>query len=69
MAKSNLLIFGATGALGSAIHARFTKADWNIYCAVRSPSTLPQSFLLPITKDHLPAEIADIEFDAVIFAQ
>ena len=69
MAKSNVLIFGATGALGTAIHARFTKADWNIYCAVRSPSTLNQSFLLPITKDHLPAEIADVEFDAVVFAQ
>jgi NAD(P)-dependent dehydrogenase (short-subunit alcohol dehydrogenase family) len=31
--------------------------------------TLAHSFLLPITADHLPAEIADIEFDAVIFAQ
>lgn len=69
MAKSNVLIFGATGALGTAIHARFTAADWNIYCAVRSPSALPNSFLLPITQDHLPAEIADVEFDAVIFAQ
>jgi NAD(P)-dependent dehydrogenase (short-subunit alcohol dehydrogenase family) len=45
------------------------KADWNVYCAVRSPSTLAHSFLLPITRDHLPAEIADVEFDAVIFAQ
>ena len=69
MATNNVLIFGATGALGSAIYARFVKADWNIYCAVRSPSTLPHSFLLPITRDHLPAEIADVEFDAVIFAQ
>lgn len=69
MASNNVLIFGATGALGGAIHARFDKANWNIYCAVRSPSTLPHSFLLPITADHLPAEIADIEFDAVIFAQ
>ena len=69
MASNNVLIFGATGALGSAIHARFVKADWNIYSAVRSPSTLPHSFLLPITRDHLPTEIADVEFDAVIFAQ
>lgn len=69
MAKSSVLIFGATGALGSAIHARFTAADWNIYCAVRTPSALPNSFLLPISQDHLPAEIADVEFDAVIFAQ
>ena len=69
MATNNVLIFGATGALGGAIHARFVKADWNVYCAVRSPSTLARSFLLPITKDHLPAEIADVEFDAVIFAQ
>jgi NAD(P)-dependent dehydrogenase (short-subunit alcohol dehydrogenase family) len=69
MASNNVLIFGATGALGSAIHARFVKANWNIYCAVRSPSTLPHSFLLPITRDHLPAEIAAVEFDAVIFAQ
>jgi NAD(P)-dependent dehydrogenase (short-subunit alcohol dehydrogenase family) len=69
VASNNVLIFGATGALGGAIHARFDKANWNIYCAVRSPSTLPHSFLLPITADHLPAEIADIEFDAVIFAQ
>jgi len=68
MASNNVLIFGATGALGSAIHARFVKANWNIYCAVRSPSTLPHSFLLPITRDHLPTEIADVEFDAVIFA-
>jgi NAD(P)-dependent dehydrogenase (short-subunit alcohol dehydrogenase family) len=36
---------------------------------VRSPSTLAHSFLLPITKENLPAEIADVEFDAVIFAQ
>jgi NAD(P)-dependent dehydrogenase (short-subunit alcohol dehydrogenase family) len=69
VATSNVLIFGATGALGGAIHGRFEKADWNVYCAVRSPSTLPHSFLLPITKENLPAEIADVEFDAVIFAQ
>lgn len=69
MGSNNVLIFGATGALGGAIHTRFVKADWNVYCAVRSPSTLPHSFLLPISADHLPAEIADIEFDAVIFAQ
>jgi len=69
MASNNVLIFGATGALGSAIHARFIEANWNVYCAVRSPSTLAHSFLLPITRDHLPAEIADVEFDAVIFAQ
>lgn len=67
--KSNVLIFGATGALGTAIYARFVKADWNIYCAVRSPSTMPQSFLLPITKENLPTEISDVEFDAIIFAQ
>jgi 3-oxoacyl-[acyl-carrier protein] reductase len=66
--KSNVLIFGATGALGSAIYSRFERAEWNIYCAVRSESELQNSFLLPITKENLPSEIKDIKFDAVIFA-
>lgn len=68
MTNGNVLIYGATGALGSVIYKRFERAGWEIYCPVRSKSTLNNSFLLPLTKDHLPSEINGIEFDAVIFA-
>jgi len=65
----NLLIFGATGALGGAIHQKFIDLKWNVFTGIRSPSTLPNCFPLPITQEKLPDELKGVEFDAVIFAQ
>lgn len=65
----NLLIFGATGALGGAIHQKFLDSGWSVFAGVRSASTLPNTFALPITREYLPKELEGVEFDAVVFAQ
>ena len=69
----NLLIFGSTGALGSAISDKFKAQGYQITYAVRKPIADSNHFLLPISNvaqvNDLPKVLAGKSFDAVIFAQ
>ena len=63
-----LLIFGGTGTLGSAIKDRFTKAGWNLTCGTRSVKE-PCDFQVPLDTKNLPPLLKGKSFDAVVFAQ
>ena len=69
----NLLIFGSTGALGSAISDKFKAQGYQITYAVRKPIADSNHFLLPISNvaqvNDLPKVLAGKSFDAVVFAQ
>jgi len=60
----NLLIFGSTGTLGSAILDKYRAEKWNVTCAVRKVVN-DCDIQLPLTSDVLGSK----KFDAVVFAQ
>ena len=60
----NLLIFGSTGALGSAILEKYRAEKWDVTCAVRKVVN-DCDIQLPLTSDALGSK----KFDAVVFAQ
>ncbi len=66
-----LLLFGGTGAIGSAIAARFAAESWNVVVATRgAPRSEEQSRWDPLTQPQAPAEVAAKgPFDAVCWAQ
>jgi 3-oxoacyl-[acyl-carrier protein] reductase len=69
----NLLIFGSTGALGSAISEKFKAQGYQITYAVRAPISDSNHFILPIANlnkpSDLPKQLSEKVFDAVVFAQ
>jgi NAD(P)-dependent dehydrogenase (short-subunit alcohol dehydrogenase family) len=67
MAK--LLIFGGTGALGSAIAEKFAAEDYEVTFGVRKITNPANQFLLPITDGPVPELLKGQLFDAVVFAQ
>jgi NAD(P)-dependent dehydrogenase (short-subunit alcohol dehydrogenase family) len=67
MAK--LLIFGGTGALGSAIAEKFASEGYEVTFGVRKITNPANQFLLPITDGPVPELLKGQLFDAVVFAQ
>jgi NAD(P)-dependent dehydrogenase (short-subunit alcohol dehydrogenase family) len=67
MAK--LLIFGGTGALGSAIAEKFNACGYEVIYGVRKITNPVNQFLLPLTEQPVPDLLKGQLFDAVVFAQ
>lgn len=78
MFERNALIFGASGAIGSAIVEKFTRSNVSVTAVSRkgAPTWAPFSSEIqwvawdPLAKDSsLPSELRNCSFDAVIWAQ
>jgi NAD(P)-dependent dehydrogenase (short-subunit alcohol dehydrogenase family) len=70
--KSNmakLLIFGGTGALGTAIAQKFSNEGYEVTYGVRTITDGKVQFQVPITTGPVPDLLKGQIFDAVVFAQ
>jgi NAD(P)-dependent dehydrogenase (short-subunit alcohol dehydrogenase family) len=67
MAK--LLIFGGTGALGTAIAQKFSSEGYQVVYGVRTITDSKVQFQLPLTAGPVPDLLKGQIFDAVVFAQ
>ena len=64
-----LLIFGGTGALGSAIAQKYQANGYQVTYGVRTVSNPANQFQLPLTDGPVPELLKGELFDSVIFAQ
>lgn len=67
MAK--LLIFGGTGALGTAIAQKFSVEGYEVIYGVRTITDAKAQFQVPLTTGPVPDLLKGQLFDAVVFAQ
>jgi NAD(P)-dependent dehydrogenase (short-subunit alcohol dehydrogenase family) len=70
--KSNmakLLIFGGTGALGTAIAQKFSNEGYEVIYGVRTIKDSKVQFQVPLTTGPVPDLLKGQLFDAVVFAQ
>ncbi len=67
--SSTALIFGSTGALGSAIHSQFTSAQWQVFTADRRYDGSTGQVVMPLERETLRQQLGSGGADAVIFAQ
>jgi len=70
--KSNmakLLIFGGTGALGTAIAQKFSNEGYEVIYGVRTITNGKVQFQVPLTTGPVPDLLKGQLFDAVVFAQ
>ena len=67
MAK--LLIFGGTGALGTAIAQKFSNEGYEVTYGVRTITDERVQFQVPLTTGPVPHLLKGQIFDAVVFAQ
>jgi hypothetical protein len=67
MAK--LLIFGGTGALGTAIAQKFSDEGYEVIYGVRTITDAKVQFQVPLTTGPVPDLLKGQLFDAVVFAQ
>ena len=66
MTNKRVLLFGATGALGSAISQTYINHGWEVTPVVRVPMGLPNEIVLPF-KSASPFE--ESNFNTIVFAQ
>ena len=64
-----LLIFGGTGALGTAIAQKFSYEGYEVIYGVRSITDGKVQFQVPLTTGPVPNLLKGQLFDAVVFAQ
>ena len=64
-----LLIFGGTGALGTAIAQKFSSEGYEVTYGVRTITDGKVQFQLPLTTGPVPDLLKGQLFDAVVFAQ
>jgi 3-oxoacyl-[acyl-carrier protein] reductase len=64
-----LLIFGGTGALGTAIAQKFTDEGYEVIYGVRTITDGKVQFQVPLTTGPVPDLLKGQLFDAVVFAQ
>lgn len=64
-----LLIFGGTGVLGSAIAEKYQANGYQLTYGVRKISNPDNQFLLPLSEEPVPELLKGQLFDTVIFAQ
>jgi 3-oxoacyl-[acyl-carrier protein] reductase len=70
MSQRRVLLFGSTGALGSAIRETYKSHDWRVFSVVRQPTGLVDEILLPLEESlKFSSAIAEKNFDAIVFAQ
>jgi len=70
--KSNmakLLIFGGTGALGTAIAQKFSNEGYEVIYGVRTITDSKVQFQVPLTAGPVPDLLKGQLFDSVVFAQ
>jgi NAD(P)-dependent dehydrogenase (short-subunit alcohol dehydrogenase family) len=64
-----LLIFGGTGALGTAIAQKFSGEGYEVIFGVRTITDAKNQFQVPLTTAPVPEILKGELFDAVVFAQ
>ena len=64
-----LLIFGGTGALGTAIAQKFSSEGYEVTYGVRTITDSKVQFQVPLTTGPVPDLLKGQLFDAVVFAQ
>ena len=64
-----LLIFGGTGALGTAIAQKFSGEGYEVIYGVRTITDTKVQFQVPLTTGPVPDLLKGQLFDAVVFAQ
>ena len=64
-----LLIFGGTGALGTAIAQKFSDEGYEVIFGVRTINDAKNQFQVPLTTAPVPEILKGELFDAVVFAQ
>ena len=64
-----LLIFGGTGALGTAIAQKFSDEGYEVIYGVRKITDGKVQFQVPLTTGPVPDLLKGQLFDAVVFAQ
>ena len=64
-----LLIFGGTGALGTAIAQKFSNEGYEVIYGVRTITDGKVQFQVPLTSGPVPDLLKGQLFDAVVFAQ
>lgn len=64
-----LLIFGGTGALGTAIAQKFSDEGYEVIFGVRTITDAKNQFQVPLTTAPVPEILKGELFDAVVFAQ
>ncbi len=64
-----LLIFGGTGALGTAIAQKFSNEGYEVIYGVRTITDGKVQFQVPLTTGPVPDLLKGQLFDAVVFAQ
>ena len=64
-----LLIFGGTGALGTAIAQKFSEEGYEVIFGVRTITDGKVQFQVPLTTGPVPDLLKGQLFDAVVFAQ
>ena len=64
-----LLIFGGTGALGTAIAEKFSAEGYEVIYGVRTITDTKVQFQVPLTTGPVPDLLKGQLFDAVVFAQ
>ncbi len=64
-----LLIFGGTGALGTAIAQKFSNEGYEVIYGVRTITDGKVQFQVPLTTGPVPELLKGQLFDAVVFAQ
>ena len=64
-----LLIFGGTGALGTAIAQKFSDEGYEVIFGVRTITDAKNQFPVPLTTAPVPEILKGELFDAVVFAQ
>jgi len=64
-----LLIFGGTGALGTAIAQKFSGEGYEVIYGVRTITDAKNQFQVPLTTAPVPEILKGELFDAVVFAQ
>jgi NAD(P)-dependent dehydrogenase (short-subunit alcohol dehydrogenase family) len=64
-----LLIFGGTGALGTAIAQKFSNEGYEVIYGVRTITDGKVQFQVPLTTGPVPELLKGLLFDAVVFAQ
>lgn len=64
-----LLIFGGTGALGTAIAQKFSNEGYEVFYGVRTVTDGKVQFQVPLTTGPVPDLLKGQLFDAVVFAQ
>ncbi len=70
MSQHRVLLFGATGALGTAISKTYKSHGWQTFPVVRQSVGLADEIVLPLDESkEFDNTVAEKNFDSIVFAQ